>query len=317
MKTLNFVLLTTCVLFASCIKDNTESCPDNKDNTMMINAYIVGGNQTKANTVTEKQDWVEGDELGVFVCDGTIDQPYLSNAERYVNVAFRHNGKGFICGDIYLDENPAEIFAYYPYNALSKVGSQVPVESSTQTDYLYGHAETPASISQKNVNIAMKHALSQVVFRIKKSPKYTEGDCTLTKLTIENNDSQNVFKTAGTLDLSSGLITGTSNMGTLTLMPGSSVVLNEEYQTISSICLPVGPTSGKNIKAVFEIDGKSLRYEFPQGTQWAAGFRNIYTLTVENSGLEIGGGGDGSDEGITIEPWEDNTDGDISLVPIL
>lgn len=306
------LILALAFFFASC--GNNEVIENVNDDELTINAYVGNKPTTR---VSEKDDWQENDILGVFVCNGTIDQPYLGNTERYVNVAFRHNGKGFVAGNIYLDENLAEIFAYFPYSAVSTIGSAVPVESSTQTDYLFGHAETPASISQKNVNIEMKHALSQVVFRIRKSPKYDEGPGALSMLKIENNDAQNLFKTTGSLNVSSGVITGTSNMGVLTLMPGNTLLLTTEYQTISSICLPVGPTTGKNIKAVFNIDERQFRFEFPSSTTWNAGFRNIYTLTVENSGLIIGGGEDGADDGITIEPWGDGANSDISLVPIL
>lgn len=300
-------------LCASC--DNMADKESQGD--LAINAYIAN-----KSTRAEKLAWQENDAIGVFVCSATIDKPYLDNSERYTNVLFRHNGKGFTALNIYLDENAAEVFAYYPYSATSKNGQAIPVESNTQTDYLSGQAETPASISQKNVNIEMKHALSQVVFKLRKSASYNEGAGMLSSVKIENNDASNVFKTTGNLDVSSGVVTGTSNNGVLTLMPGEQLLLTDSYQNISSICLPVSATAGKNIRAVFVIDGRQFRYEFPVGTVWKSGLRNIYTLTVENSGLEIGGGGTGdgdggSDNGITVEGWGDNADSDISLVPIL
>lgn len=285
---------------------------------LSINARINNSPLTRG----EKLDWIENDQLGVYVCNGTLDNPYLENAERYFNVLFRHNGKGFTTHDVYLDENPAEVFAYYPYNAVNNNGKAVPVESNTQTDYLYGHAETPASISQKNVDIEMKHALSQVVFKIRKASTYDEGAGLLSAVKIENNDANNVFKTTGNIDLSTGDIVGTSADGVLNLMPGTDLLLTESYQSISSICLPITASPGKNVRAVFTIDGRQFRYEFPAGTTWQPGLRNVYTLTVDNSSIEIGGGGSGSgeggnDEGITIEEWGASADNDISLVPIL
>lgn len=314
MKKLSTAFLCLFTVFVSSCTSNEEI---NGLPGLSINAYI-GGPQSRA----EKVDWEENDAIGVFVCNGTIDKPYLGNVDRYTNVAFRHNGKGFVAQNIYLDENQAEVFAYYPYSGTSNNGMAVPVESNTQTDYLYGHAETPASITQKNVNIEMKHALSQVVFKIRKSASYNEGPELISALKIENNDADNVFKTTGTIDLSTGQITGTSTDGVLALMPGKQLLLTDTYQTVSSICLPVSATVGKNIRAVFTIDDRQFRYEFPVGTTWKPAFRNIYTLTVENSGLEIGGGGTGdgdggNDDGITIEPWGANSDSDISLVPIL
>lgn len=316
MKTKTSIFMTVAavaVSMASC-NDGTEALKTSS-NELSINAYIG-----QAHTRAEKTDWAENDALGVFVCDGTIDKPYLGNTERYFNVNFRHNGKGFFAQNVYLDENLAEVYAYYPYSAISTDGQAIPVESNTQTDYLYGQSETPASITHKAVNIEMKHALSQVVFRIRKAEAYNEGPGILSSLKIENNDTGNVFKTTGTLNLSTGNITGTSTDGILTLMPGEQLILTGEYQSIASICLPVSATTGKNIRAVFTIDERQFRYEFPANTVWNAGFRNIYTLTVTNSSIDIGGDGSGdggSDDGITIEPWGSNTDSDISLVPIL
>lgn len=303
------------ITLASCNNENA-AITETVSGDLNITATIQGAALTRA----EKFDWAENDQLGVFVCNGTIDKPYLGNADRYTNVMFQHNGKGFFAQNVYLDENPAEIFAYYPYEVKSTTGSAIPVESTTQTDYLYGHSDAPASITQKKVTIEMKHALSQVVFKLRKAASYNEGACVLQALTIENNDASNTFKTAGTLDLSTGTITGTSTDGVLALIPGNTLSLTDTYQNISSICLPVSATAGKNIKAIFTIDDRQFRYEFPAGTSWAAGYRNIYTLTVTNSSVDVGGDGSGdggSDEGITIEPWTDSADKDISLVPIL
>ena len=46
-----------------------------------MTARIEGSTSTRA----EKFDWEENDQLGVFVCNGTIEQPYLGNADRYTN----------------------------------------------------------------------------------------------------------------------------------------------------------------------------------------------------------------------------------------
>lgn len=312
MKKLSSVFLCLSIIMASC---NDESEDTKSSDGLSINAYIG-----QAHTRAEKTDWVENDALGVFVCDGTIDKPYLGNSSRYFNVSFRHNGKGFFAQNVFLDESLAEVFAYFPYSAASMDGEAIPVESNTQTDYLLGHSETPASISHKAVSVEMKHALSQVVFKIRKADSYNEGPGILSSLKIENNDTGNTFKTTGTLNLSTGTITGTSTDGILTLMPGEQLVLNGDYQSVASICLPVNSTPGKNVRAVFTIDERQFRYEFPANTTWSAGFRNIYTLTVTNSSIDIGGDGSGdggSDDGITIEPWGANADSDISLVPIL
>lgn len=306
MKKLSLVLCLS-MAFVSC--NNENETVNESSNELSINAYI--GTPTRA---AEKLVWEKDDALGVFVCNGTIEKPYLDNVERYSNVEFIHNGKSFIASKIYLDENPAAVFAYYPYSATNKLGTAIAVESSTQTDYLYGKSSTAASITNKNVDIEMKHALSQIVFKLRKSLTYNEGPGLLTTLKIENVSAVNAFKVTGTLDLGTGKITGTSTSGQLVLMPNSNILLTEAFQSVSSICLPVDATIGKDIAAVFTIDDRQFKYVFPASTVWEAGLRNVYTLTVNNSGLEIGGE---NGTGITIEEWGSNADSDISLVPIL
>ncbi len=113
-----FVALTSC--------NNENDALPVSDGEMSIAAHIEGAASTRA----DKFDWEENDRLGVFVCDATIDQPYLGNPSRYTNVLFKHNGKGFFAQHVYLDENPAEVFAYYPYDVNSTTGkSAIPIES--------------------------------------------------------------------------------------------------------------------------------------------------------------------------------------------
>lgn len=304
---LGCVALAAMGLIASCSDNNTDT---GASSDLILNASIG------VNTRAEKSVWAKNDALGVYVTEGTLDKPYLSNTTRYNNINFLHNGKYFTASDIYLDETAATIYGYYPYNSAVTSGTSVPVESSTQTDYLYGVSTTPASISQKNVDITMKHALSMLVFKLRKASTYTEGAGLVTKIVIENHDATNSFKIAGTLNIQTGTVTGTSTNGSLALVPtDGSLVLTETFQNMSAICLPVAATSTKAIRATFTIDGRTFRFVFPEATKWEAGFRNNYSLTMGNTGLEIGG--EGTDSGIAIEPWGDTTDSDISLVPVL
>ena len=59
------------------------------------------------------------------------------------------------------------------------------MDITTQTDHLYGQGDTKASILNRNVNITMKHALSQVVFRMKKTEGYRQEGI-LTGITLKN-----------------------------------------------------------------------------------------------------------------------------------
>ena len=109
----------------------------------------------------------------LYVCNGTLGTPYNQNAV-YTNTPFTYSAAGWTSEEILLDENEATVFAYYPYDATLTTPSALPVDITTQTDHLYGQGDTKASILNRNVNITMKHALSQVVFRMKKTEGYRQ-----------------------------------------------------------------------------------------------------------------------------------------------
>lgn len=160
-------------LFAACLAVLACSCSENEEGTvkdvrasLKINANIGAPAVSRA----EKTAWEAGDKLGLYVCNGTLGTPYNQNAV-YTNTPFTYSAAGWTSEEILLDENEATVFAYYPYDATLTTPSALPVDITTQTDHLYGQGDTKASILNRNVNITMKHALSQVVFRMKK----TEG----------------------------------------------------------------------------------------------------------------------------------------------
>lgn len=98
------------------------------------------------------------------------------------------------------------MFAYYPYDATLTTPSALPVDITTQTDHLYGQGDTKASILNRNVNITMKHALSQVVFRMKKTEGYRQEGI-LTGITLKNVGSATPLYTRATMDISTGSLT--------------------------------------------------------------------------------------------------------------
>ena len=163
-------------LFAACLAVLACSCSENEEGTvkdvrasLKINANIGAPAVSRA----EKTAWEAGDKLGLYVCNGTLGTPYNQNAV-YTNTPFTYSAAGWTSEEILLDENEATVFAYYPYDATLTTPSALPVDITTQTDHLYGQGDTKASILNRNVNITMKHALSQVVFRMKKTEGYRQ-----------------------------------------------------------------------------------------------------------------------------------------------
>lgn len=304
-------------LSAVCLAVIACSCTENEGLNISSNERALTINAQIGNSVSraEKLAWETGDKVGIYVCEGTIDKPYNSS-EQYANALFTFTGKGFKSETLLLDEREGTVYGYYPYVENLADPKALPVDITTQTDHLWGEADTKVSIISRNANINMQHALTQVIFKIKKTDKY-EDVGVLTAVTLSNMNSSTPIQKQGTLNITDGSIT--------TTQPGNidfeaNVTLTSEYVSLSSIVIPVPATTGKDMKVEFTIDGKPFHYAFPAGTTWKAGYRNIYAISLDNNGLIIGGGEDGNPDGsngVIIEPWVDTPDENISLVPVI
>lgn len=297
------------LLACSCTEEFNER--NDADGTMHINAYIGKSPVTRA----EKTAWENNDQLGVYVVNAGIDDPYKGSAA-YSNIPFLFTGKGFKSDNILLDENEGTVHAYYPYKADLADPKAVPVDITEQTDHLYGEGNSKVSITSRNVDIEMKHALTQVIFKIKKTSDYKGGEGKLTAVVLKNTGDAKPLQVKGSYNIASGAITATQE-GDINF--SANETLTENFISLSSILFPVTATAGKDMQVIFTIDGRDMKYDFPAGTKWEPAYRNIYSISLDGNGLIIGGGEDpeGGQSGVTVEPWTDSQDNGISLVPII
>ena len=95
--------------------------------------------------------------------------------------------------DIVLDETKGTLYAYYPWKSGTNL-SAIPVETASQTDYLY--AEPVANVSEKNANVpvTMKHMLANVKIAINKGTYVGIGN--VSKISVQSDG----FATAGTFN---------------------------------------------------------------------------------------------------------------------
>lgn len=199
-----------------------------------------------------------------------------------------------------------------------------------ETDYMYatkpndtsqpqasnGKSTAPNSALTKSVNLQMNHALTMVSFRIYKDENY-HNTGKLTKIELKNASGNTPLSKAST----SNFTTMNISDGTITL-PGSNqeaaVYTRYIYQNsdagytikeapsgsnpenspaFSILVFPVASISANAIKVTFTIDGTPYEISIPSssGTSWQAGNNNIYKVTMNNIGLEIGT--------VTIKQW--------------
>lgn len=203
-----------------------------------------------------------------------------------------------------------------------------------ETDYMYATKPNDTSQPQasngkstgsnsgltKSVNLQMNHALTMVSFRIYKDANY-HNTGKLTKIELKNASGTTPLSKAGTgnttMNISTGAITlpsgnqeaavytryiyQNSDAG-YTIQEAPSGSNPENSPAFSILVFPVASISTNAIKVTFTIDDTPYEISIPSSgssTGWKAGNNNIYKVTMNSIGLEIGT--------VTIKQWNNQT----------
>lgn len=263
-------VLLTASFFASC----EEGEPGKQSSKSALS--IIANVETRAS----KTDFIAGDELGVFLLDASGNT--YDNSGNCLNNKATYTSSWGLEKEIYLTDNIGKVYAYYPYSALV-TDLQIPMTSSSQTDYLYA---VPATVDATSpaATLRMKHALSLVKFVIKKDG-YT-GNGHITKITLK------AIGLTGSLDASTGNIT---------ILSTGNERYESDYYLDANSPLTIGiitfPQSVTETIALMTIDGEQYSYKLVPGV-WDAGKEITYTLKIntdDNSLVMVGSA--------TIDSW--------------
>ncbi len=304
--------------FASCsLYDDLGKDSDRESGTgepvLKMKTDIEGVASRSANLVNA---FANGDALGLFVTTGNQVSAYNVVAD-YINVKSSLSVKKWIQEEeVYLSNNNAVIFAYYPYNAGVTSGSQIPVDATSQTDYMYGtHVSGTADINNSNstVNLNMRHAGSLVQFLVKKE-NYT-GAGKLTKVEMVNQTGKTTLFSEGTINCTTGVITGTSGKnGSIFTQNAQGIITipsvfptEDDSMCIKLLTIPTSQTKVEGeIEFRFTVDGKEYVWnQLPIGTSWKGGHKNTYTVTIKGTELVVGT--------VSIEPWVSDGTGSVEI----
>lgn len=275
--------------FTSCNNDNNPVEDVQKSTALVIRTDI----QTRA-TISE---FPLHAELGLFVTGGTLDNNYNSLSDN-ANVLSTYIGTYWEQAPVvYLNNAPATIYAYYPYDCSNTDGKAIPVEHLTQKDYMYGtHSAGQNSINNLNpvVQLTMRHALSLIVFQFDMSDYSGAGK--ISKIGIMNAPGKNVLFSEGTMDISTGIITGAKGENDAAITHEI-----EDNQCANLMVLPANVPSTGDIIVQFMIDGKLYMWKVPAKTVWAGGTKNTYTVKVSEKKVSVGN--------VLIKDWENGMNG--------
>ncbi len=193
----------------------------------------------------------------------------------------------------------AKLVAYYPW-AENTDYSAVPVETATQTDYMYSQWLTGLSNANNEAYITMDHALTAVRLSLFNDGFSAEAEVTALGIKSE------ALGTSATLDASTGKLTGIQGLGTEFTVPADFKMAAQAVDTEILMVPDVDKTAGVTTLTA-TINGKkyAANINFIEG--YKQGYIYTYTLALKNTGLSV--------VKVSVTPWQEGTQdtGDLTV----
>ncbi len=233
-------------------------------------------------------NFAEGDVVGLSVSDAsghvytTVNTPYTLNGTTWQGI------------DIWLNDTPAMVSAYYPYNA-STDPTAIPMDCTADFDLLYVPFDEDNTVNnyRPKATIALKHAMS--VFRL--SIFSSIGAATISAVEM----SGEAIRKAGTLNTLTGKYTFSTTATDIIRAEGLNVSVSQDVNNPTTLDFYVLPTGVDNSYLIITltIDDKS------------------YTATVSNRPfsqgriyefpLELGDGRVLTVSSVMVKEWDVNS----------
>jgi len=315
MKKITFMAVIAALSFSlfSCSNDDTDIASGNSGNEkaeLKVDAGIYG--LTKA--AGPISSFPAGSALGLFITPNTLGN-YYDTKENSANVKATYQSSAWsLTPPVLLTNTVGYVYAYYPYSTAGTNALAIPVNHTSQNDFMHGKYASAVSKANPTVSIAMKHALAMIQFKMSKKDFPWVGK--LTQVEIANKSGKTVLFSEGTMEIATGKITNTSgknasaviesSVGLLTI-PSNAQTDENTYPKV--LVMPVASSGALgDIVMKFTIDGKVYSCDVPATTVWKAGTKNTYTVTVQGNELKL-------DTNVTIENWTTGVSG--SVTPVL
>lgn len=289
MKKVLFSLTMLTVLLSGCVYDDSELfgiVDKNKieevGTPLNVTASISEGT-SNLRSIIDATAFPNPSSIGVFTLDGGGT---VTNAKYDFTTAWATSTP------IYIVKPSATVYAYYPHAtttpATPTLAATIPVTVANeptftgagQTDYMWTGSAAVTKASP-TASLTFKHALSKVSFVVKKGTNFV-GSGSLTSVSLAKGGL-----TGGTMNVSTGAITGTSAAITFT----GTATINEAAGTAitcTGLVAPVAAIATTSLTMV--IDGISYSANLPTGTvsAWVAANNYKYTVTINAGTLSVG-----------------------------
>ena len=247
------------------------------------------------------QEFTRGSVIGLHVVSESTGNIYDSNPD-YKNVraeAFLTNNKlnWRQSPDIYLNEEPVTVYAYYPYQSQVNFDPEnIPVrispDASLTKDYMYGiQASGQRAVNQISpvALLNMNHTLSLLSFQLRMTPE-AEGCFLLHAIQIGNKAGGTALCFRGKMNIKTGNIGGCAGTNASTRLklntPRMLKKIPDEPQQLMVIPTSRIRTDG-DVEVLFTINETTFKYKIPANTKWEKGKRYIYNLLFNGKDITL------------------------------
>lgn len=247
------------------------------------------------------QEFTRGSVIGLHVVSESTGNIYDSNPD-YKNVraeAFLVNYKlnWRQSPDIYLNEEPVTVYAYYPYQSQVNFDPEnIPVrispDASLTKDYMYGiQASGQRAVNQISpvALLNMNHTLSLLSFQLRITPE-AEGCFLLHAIQIRNKAGGTALCFKGKMNIKTGNIGGCAGTNASTRLklntPRMLKKIPDEPQQLMVIPTSRIRTDG-DVEVLFTINETTFKYKIPANTKWEKGKRYIYNLLFNGKDITL------------------------------
>lgn len=291
--------MITAVSIFSCTNDYDPGLIENlgmKEQPLRIITKVL---TTKSSNFM--QEFTRGSVIGLHVVSESTGNIYDSNPD-YKNVraeAFLVNYKlnWRQSPDIYLNEEPVTVYAYYPYQSQVNFDPEnIPVrispDASLTKDYMYGiQASGQRAVNQISpvALLNMNHTLSLLSFQLRITPE-AEGCFLLHAIQIGNKAGGTALCFKGKMNIKTGNIGGCAGTNASTRLklntPRMLKKIPDEPQQLMVIPTSRIRTDG-DVEVLFTINETTFKYKIPANTKWEKGKRYIYNLLFNGKDITL------------------------------
>ena len=244
----------------------------------------------------------DGASIGVTL---TAEDGTAYDGQVFTNLQYTAAGEG--SAQAWSSATPAslsitagKVIAYYPYYGGDDFDLKaVPVETASQTDYMYAKPVTGINMVSPAANLTMQHAMTDIRINVKKGTYTGTGE--VTKITAKAP----AFATSATMDVETGVFANVSGGGAQFVQELAGTAISSGNVVHDFLIVPDVKSRSGEVSIFVIIDGKKFAVTVPYTESFQQGFAYTYNLTLDNAALTL--------DGVSVAKWGVKEEVDESL----